>query len=255
MDRRLIVLKDIKGGESNVLQLLNANPQFIEFLNKFEKSIDVLLQLMYFPGPKKDIKSEEGLFRSYSWTQYLQAPYSFRAAYILFERAYYSESIIIIRSLLEMFIQIRYSYWHKDKIKDIWGLKKRIRFKDMFEEIVSGYYDKYYGKQFSAIAHRKIIADIFRVKRTSATEAEVIMVPTFDKIYAGYVLNNLVAFLYGYLNLFPIFFKEGFYSVTSELSEQYKDSIKELKSYLDKNKKAYPEASDWYSHIEKITNP
>lgn len=97
--------------------------------NNIPPAIEVLLQLIYFNESSKDINSPEGEFHSYCWHQYIDVPYSFRACYILWERGYYLESTIIIRSLLEKLIQLRYLDKHKNLITSIWsGVKVKGEF-------------------------------------------------------------------------------------------------------------------------------
>ena len=73
----------------------------------------------------------------------MEAPYAFRACYLLYERGYYLNAIIIFRNLLECFIQCRYAFNHKDRAGAIWSgqkvtinsKKRKITFKEMFDEI------------------------------------------------------------------------------------------------------------------------
>lgn len=224
--------------------------------------IDVLLQLIYFTGPEKNIDTNEGEFHSYCWHQYLGAPYSLRACYILYERGYYLEATFILRHLIEMFVKIRYFQKHKNLVKSIWankkpkitlpnGKKKDLTIKVIFDDISPSYYEKDYGKLFSGFLHGRI-SSIFRVDRKSSTKGTVRMGAKFIERYAGFILNNFVAFSYGYLNWFPKFFPDGFATIGSDLLEQYKKNVTWLKGSMNKHKKEQLSSLSWYQRIEKI---
>lgn len=255
---RLLSLEDIIKGEVETYQITHSFLKGIH--DNVPRAINVLLQLMYFTGPEKDINTLEGEFHSYVWHQYIQAPYSFRACYILYERGHYLNASILFRSLLESFIQCRYLFNHKDRVSAVWSgrkikvgnKEKYIRIKDMFEEICPGYFDKYYGKQLSGFAHGKIAANIFRVKRKSPMQGETIVIPKFDVDLATYVINNIVALLFGYLNFFPKFFPEGFASLNVNLLDEYNHSKEWLQKGMNSHKKEHPRSLAWYKHMDKI---
>jgi len=253
LKRRLVNLQDILLGERKTIEI--TNDILLGFCKHFPVSIDSLLKLCYFTGSVKDIESLEGSFYSYCYTQYLIAPYSFRSCYILWERGHYSEAPIILRSILESFAQIRYLYRHKEKIKTVW-VTGNIRMWTMFESlgVSRDFYERHYGRLLSGISHRKIASDVFRVKRKSATEGRVIMIPEFDSEGSGYVINYLTALMAGYLNFFKASFPEGFQLLEKDLSvfNQYNESIDWLNRSMLQHKKQFPNALSWYRDIDKI---
>ena len=111
---------------------------------------------------------------------------------------------------------------------------------------------KYYGKQLSNFAHGKIGAMNFRIKRKSPTDVEVIMVPRFDTKLATYVINQVIALLFGYLNFFPKFFPEGFNSLKGDLLEDYKHSKQWLQKCMNSHKKEHPRSLSWFKHMDKM---
>lgn len=260
MKQKKLSLDDIISSESDASIVTHNTLQ--GFFANISPALNVLLHLMYFTGRDKDVNTQEGLFHSYCWHQYIQAPYSFRTVIILFERGHYREAIIIVRSLYESFIQIRYLDQNRDKIDSVWSAGKirkekegKISFKVMFDKISPGFYEKYYGEQLSGITHSKSISDIFRIERKSATEGRTIIIPEYNQVWAGYIVNNLIALLFGYLNFFPLFFPDGFGSIDINLSKEYIKSTAWLRTYLGQNRKTFPKALDWYMYIDKITKP
>jgi len=256
----LVRLKDVLNGEKQTKLVTNRTLKGIA--DNIPSALNVLLQLIYFTGPAQDVTTPDGEFHSYCWHQYMQAPYSFRSCYIVWENGYYLESAIIFRSLLERFIQTRFLYKHKELITSVWsGTKlpgktsRKISYKDMFEDISPGYYEKWHGQQLSGFAHSKIASINFRVKYDSATKGTVIMIPEFDEVFATHIINMFCPLLFGYLNFFPIFFSSGFQSIPSDLSADYNKSTSWLQSCMNSHKQAQPKSLSWFKYIDQIINP
>ena len=67
----------------------------------------------------------------------MQAPYTVRTIWILWERAYYAEAAIVVRHRLETFVQVRYFLDHKDKLQShltATSQSGRVSCKVMFDE-------------------------------------------------------------------------------------------------------------------------
>ena len=259
MSKRLLTFDDILEGENRTI--VETQGIYPGLSQEIPLALNVLTQLNYFKGNAPDIHTNEGSFYSYCGHQYLHSPYSFRACYMLWERSYYLESAIILRLILERFIQIRYLYRHQDLVNIVWsgakkkGVKaKKITFKDMFEDIVPGYYDKWYGPILSGFAHSKLAANYFRIERTSPAEATSVMIPRFDK-KGTLVINKLIPLLFGYLKFFPIFFPDGFRDSPQELLAKYQNSVNYFKYFMDGFKEKFPESLPLYEYMDKIINP
>jgi len=260
MKKKYVSLADMKNEEIKTCQVTHG---FLKGVNdNVPKAIDVLLQSMYFIVHDKDVNTLESNFHSYAWHRYMEAPYSFRACYILYEKGYYLNACILLRSLLESFIQSRYLFNHKDQVSTVWAGKKLnvgkkekyITFKGMFEEISPGFYENFYGRTLAGFAHGKIGANIFRIKKISSAKSETRMLPKFDVDLATYVINQVVAFLYGYLHFFPVFFDKMFDKMPQDLFSKYWYSRSWLQRCMDSHKKANPRSADWYRVLNRIIN-
>ncbi len=253
MKKRFIKLQDILTGEENTKG--KTSNILLGSCNYLPYCIDSLLKLIYFIPTTNDTDTNEGIFNSYCHSQYLIAPYSFRSCYILWERGHYSDATIILRSILESIIQIRYLYTHKEKSKIVWTTGD-VKIGGMLSSIgvSKDFYKKSYGSVMSGISHRKIAADIFRVNRESTTQAKVIMIPEFNSFFASYVVNNFTALLKGYFNFFEILFPKGYLVLKSELTvfDRYKKSINWLDLCIQQHKEEFPKSQQWYKDIEKI---
>lgn len=225
--------------------------------------LDTLIQLMYFAGKKKDINTPEGEYHSYCWHQYVQAPYSFRACFMLYEVSHYLEATFILRYLIEVLVKMRYLKKHKNLVNQIWtnkkieiteknGKKRNLTLKDIFEEITPGYYDNNYGHLLSGFLHGGVGGSIFRIERKSPTEGKIRMGAIWDERRATFVINNLIAIGYGYLNYFPKFFPEGFKEIEKDLLKQYQKSILWLEKAMDSHRKEYPRSISWYKKIDPL---
>lgn len=225
--------------------------------------LDTLIQLMYFTGQKKDIKTSEDKYFSYCWHQYAQVPYSFRACFILYGKGHYLEATFILRYLTEVLAKMRYLENHKDSVNQIWtnkkieivgknGKKKKLTLKDIFEEVAPGYYEKNYGRLLSGFQHGGTAASIFRIERKSPIETRVRMGAIWDERGATFVINDLIAICYGYLNYFSKFFPEGFETIDGGLLRQYANSMSWLEKAMDSHKKEYPRSISWYKEIDSL---
>lgn len=260
MNKRLLNLKDVINGENKTISVTRTKLKGI--YDNWPRFINVLLQLMYFTGEHKDPTTPEGAFHSFAWHGYLEAPYSFRALSILYERGYYLNAAILYRTLLEAFIQCRYLFKHKQQTDNIWqrkkceinGKKRIIRIKDMFDEVSPGFYKVFYGRLLAGMAHGKISAHLFRIKRKSMTEGRIISIPEYNENGATYIIHNTNALLYGYMNYFPIFFQEGYNKGLGKLRDEYNYSMRWLLGSMKQHKEVNPKSIEWYQHIDKIIN-
>ena len=99
--------------------------------------LDSLLRLPYFVDHPADPETVESGFHSWCFGRYVQAPYTVRTIWILWERAYYAEAAIVVRHLLETFVQVRYFLDHKDKLQShltATSQSGRVSCKVMFDE-------------------------------------------------------------------------------------------------------------------------
>lgn len=252
LKKSIIGLQEILLGEEETLE--RTRRTLVGGCKHLPVCLDSLFKRSYFI-PIKEAETEEGVFNSYCHTQYLIAPHSFRGCYILWGRGYYSEATIILRSILESLVQIKYLYSHKEKIKTVWTTND-ISIWVMLKSIgVSrDFYERFYGRLMSGVSHRKIAAEIFRVERRSAMEGHVTMIPELNLEYAAYVINNFIAFIFGYLTFFKILFPEGYQLLEQDPSfcKQYKESIDWLNTNIQQHKKEFPRSLEWRKEIDKI---
>lgn len=225
------------------------------FITIFIEAINTFFQLPYYIIAQSDDPSSPlGQYEFFCSMHYYQAPYTFLPIYHLWIRGYYYECVILIRNLLESFVQIRYFEDKKCEIENYLKVKgkNRIRLKTMFENLSPGLYDNFYS-QLSNFAHGGISKEIFRTTQESSNLEEriIILGCQFDMDKATYVINILNVLLHGYFKYFIIIFPEGRSKMIKEKLpwQSYNNIISKTSNAIDSHKKCCPNSKEWYKLI------
>ena len=223
-------------------------------LDNFPWIIELVFSLPYFRGESKDPETDEGIFESFCYSTYMQAPYTFWSIYDLYEKGYYLEAIVLYRHLLESFIQMRYFYKYPEKILVhivAKSRKDRVPFSDMFNEFSDDIYKTFYGIILSGIAHGGIIKDIFRVDRTSKAEIRTILGCEYIENHATLITNITVPLLFGYINMFEEFFPNNIVKNDENISELILKAKEWLEFSMDSQKRSNPNSIDFLERLSK----
>lgn len=219
-------------------------------------AMDVLLKLPYFRGEVNPPNTDRGTTQVFIWESYVTCPYTFAALYSLYETGNYLESAILLRHLLEIFIQIRFFWKHPAKAKGHLLCTNRIPLAKMYEDLAPGskpyLYDIHYGGLLSGFTHGGLPKSIFRIQRKSESEGTIVLGNEYCERWAGYVSGQLVVLLFGFINKFRDFFPKNTLWDDSSVFDQMEGSKNWLKSCMDADKKENPTSHEWYSHIDKI---
>ena len=225
---------------------------FAGLAQEYPSVVDVFFKLPYFLGNMGDPETPEGGFRSITSNHYQQIPYTFWEIYDLMEKGSYLECGILFRYVLDTFITARYFHRYPEKYEDHLTVKKLIPIKRMLDEFSGGFYQPYYGRMLSGMAHGGVSSQIFRVKYSSPTKGEIIYGSQFDEWAALAIFNQVPAFMFGFVNYFPRFFPENKLSPDSEVSAMV-DWVKEwLEQYMRDHKTRTPRSAKWYKHVDKF---
>ncbi len=166
----------------------------------YPQIIDALLripQLILHRDPDLELKENTAFY----YIHYLQAPSTTRVVFQCFETGHYLEALILMRHLLEAFIQMRYFRRHPQGLVQHVISKKRVSFRTMFDEFSPGYYQKYYGQQFSEAAHGMGMKFALRtIGEISPDGGSFHLGTRYNVDKATYVINNLTAIISGYFN-------------------------------------------------------
>lgn len=213
--------------------------------------LDVMLKFPYF-SKLEEITTLTGEFQSIAMISYIQAPYSFRSMYGLYEKGYYIESLLIYRHLIEAFIQLKYFHKYPQKLMEHIKQTKRVNFSVMFNEFSPGYYKRFYCGQLSEAAHGLVYKDIHRVERFSKDTARTIMGCEFSEVRASHVMNQIVALMFGYINNFRNFFPNNNLDEDKKILRKFNYVIEWLELSMEGHKKVNPSSLDWYRHMENF---
>lgn len=249
----LITWNDVSASAEAVGRLTDS--RLAGFAKDFAKAGDILLKLQYLKGHTVDPNSEEGIFQYFCSGHYLQAPYTFAAAYNLYGLGYYMETIILIRNLVEVLVQMRYFYRHKDKIDGHKQGVKKIKFSVMFDDIAPGFYKRWYGDQLSAVAHGGPIKNLFRYQRKDGhIQTQVVMGCQYDELFAGVFTNYSTALFYAYLNQYFQFNPSAAADAGRypEIFQGFGEILGTLKNTIDAHKRQFPDSDEWYQGLDPL---
>jgi hypothetical protein len=179
----------------------------------YPRSVDALLKMNYYRGKLSPPGTDRGRFEFFASSHYEQIPYTLWAVYDLMSRGFYLEASILVRSLLEILIQLRYFDACPAALPpDISGIKdrsKRVRFKTMFDSLAPGFYERYYGNLYSGIAHGKGWQMLFRF-RSANDQFSVVYGNSYDEEKATFVANSALPLILGFLLRFTTAFQRTY---------------------------------------------
>lgn len=202
--------------------------------------LDTWLKMQHFPGNLEPATTDDGCFQSYAYFQCQQTPFTLLSAYDLWRRASYLEASVLLRHLLEVFVQLRYFQNHPDLCMNhvTEQPKGRVRFVTMFDELAPGSYDLAYRK-LSVIAHGNMNLG-FRgdlSAATTATGAEhivpVFVGAQFERDRAILVHAFYIIVMIGFINYYQRFFPKNTIAGDAELVADLAEAQKWLESVFE----------------------
>lgn len=225
-------------------------------------AINLLLRMSYFIDEKNiSPNTPQGWFQLHAFSIYSRLAYAIKIIFELWLRDYYQESSVLLRHILEGFVQVRYFYNHPDKVElhlTSTRNRDRIKFKDMFEECAVGSYEKIYG-DLSNFAHSGLGSLMTRMEvYTDSSKNRVKVGCEFDKTLADYIIEQIIDYCYGYINYADVFFPSMIKEIqtfsdssTTEEILTYRDMfLQEIKNRLNKPL-ATKNQQDFFDNIMK----
>jgi hypothetical protein len=190
------------------------------------------------------------VFHSFAWQRYAIVPYSIRSLFLLLERGHYDSCVLLVRHLIEIFVQIRYFTSRKEKVGGHWVNTHPIPFRPMFDSLSPGYFEEYYGAQMSSAAHGKGNIGPFRFQELEGQNMAVLKGFAFDRGAAGYAIIHGLVLAYGYLKHFPACYPAA--QMSSELSGLYFAAVHDLEEELAHVEKSSPAAAEAMATLRPI---
>ena len=206
------------------------------WFNYYNKLINCLFHIVYFVGEEKEVESDDGYYMTFAHNQLLKLPYTVRAVTVLTERGFYLESALLVRHILEVFVQLRFFNKYKEKLNEYVLKKRRITIKTMFKEFNPELYSKMYFA-LSEAAHGNFGSAVYRTTYKSATEGTTIIGSIYNEMFSNYILNQLIPLIYGTLNFIPVFFRHYKDLVPPKIELNRESVLNELKEMMNSQPK------------------
>jgi len=207
--------------------------------------IDVLFKITHFT---EQLDTSKINFKSYCNDHYVQAPYTFNCLYNIFISGYYNEVMIILRHLYEVLAKLKYFYKYEDKLEPYlngaWISESKFLKLDSDDSFLKTDYDI-----LSRFAHGRDLFTVFRTKKPKFKK--FIAGNYFDKETVNFILMQIIALLYGYLNCYVLFFPNNKMDTDSNFSDIYSKTIAGLNDMMEWHKKNNPQSVECYSNIKK----
>lgn len=193
---------------------------------------------MWKLNEKGDFKDFDNAFRCFSFYHYDRIFYTFKACYNVLESGYYTESSILLRSIVETFVRLKFIGKKKntDLIMKALASKERFphNYKQQFDLVSPGYYEFY--QLLCNMAHGGMASHMLKVTPNSETKE---MIPDsgiiFKPLYATFITNQYIIYLLGHLNSLYYIFDE----IPAKMPNEYKIKLTETIKWLNKCTEEY----------------
>ncbi len=229
--------------------------------------IDLLLQGIHHLRNIDDTLDETGEFKNHELAMRTMAYYNlyhisltYKAVYNLIHHGYYTESAILLRSIVESLVRMK--YLHKRKDIDLintsfaghygyQGKKFKVQYKTMFDSVAPGLY-KYY-RMLCDMAHGSFAAHVLKIAERDYEKRKIILDDglIFKVEESTYVINQFSVYLYAHIKFMMLIFPEIEKNMTRADSGKYDKTISKFEAVMEKfseneqNKK-------WYGIVKQL---
>ncbi|MBI2888983.1 MAG: hypothetical protein HYY10_03625 [Candidatus Liptonbacteria bacterium] len=228
---------------------------FCTYLNK---AIDVLIKLYYRLPKIKDVETLEDRYLSDLGYWLYMSTFTFRSCFLLIENGYYLEANIICRSLIEIYVKMRYFENRKDQLETFEqphiNSKKRptVNFKTMFDEVLPGYYDEVYRFMLSHMAHGGVGARLFKVRFRSPTNMEADQGVVFNEEWGSMVINNLSSYIFGYIRFYKHIYPDTIKGLEPDVIKELLSVEKTLETNFNQHIQLKGKENAWHKVSRQI---
>lgn len=228
---------------------------FPGFCDWFPQLLDAFFRLPYFIEHPADPDTDVSHFRSWAFYRYTDLPYTCRMFCRGWETAYYLEAAVLLRHILEAFIQTRYFVEHSDRIKAHLLGTKRVTFRTMFDAFSPGYYEKHYGRLLSGMAHSGLATSVFLEAEPDGQGGGTVHPRygcEFREDSAAYLLNGLLPLLLGFLNYFPVCFPSYSTKADEATETMRRSAVGYLANWKTGHAAQYAKAAEWHGMMDQM---
>jgi hypothetical protein len=225
--------------------------RFTEALPSIQSGIpnllDTLFRLAYF-AKQQEAAGATDAFPYFVFERYVRLPYTVRATWIPVGTGYYAEGSVLVRLLLETFVQLRYFTTRREQLithLNKKGQKGKVQFKTMFDEFAPDYYDGHY-RVLASIAHGGYGFSV--LSGLSETTEGTRRTPAgceFDENRCSYVVNQILMLISGYLTNVPEWFTQYQQLVPPEAETERLQTLETLKKWRTGHRATFPHSHGW----------
>lgn len=247
--KRLLGLREIQSTEAVVAQATSS--AMPSLARNHPGLLDIYTNMAYFLGDQPEpMESDANFYWFFAFQSYTQTPYTFAASFDLATRGYYTETVVLVRNIIEILAQLRYFQENRSALRQHYLGKKIVSFKKMLDRFCPGFYDGCYGMVLSGVAHGRL--PVFRFDKTG-DQAIPRMGCQFDHRQADFVFRNLLYLLYGFLNYFPIFFPGNILGQEREMLDDVADAKRWIyNAAIETTDISETAAETWYGGLKGL---
>ncbi|MCX8075162.1 MAG: hypothetical protein N2749_06215 [Clostridia bacterium] len=231
----------------NIVQNLTA-VRLKGFYNDFPKFVDLAFYFQQSFGELDEVTTEMGELQSIAFMHFVQLPYTLRLIYSQIINGYYIESQILIRSLFETLVQLKYFCLYPSEIKNHYT--KNIKINKMIEGITKKPLYKRY-RHLSAYAHGFLMKDLHRTDRK---ENRTYLGNRYLEDYCTVPMNYIIDIMLGFINIYHnIFIKNNMHENDLKIKTQkyIRDwCILSRTSHMEHN----PESKNMHDSMDDLIN-
>ncbi len=230
--------------------------------------IDLLLYgIHHLRNLDKDTLDETGEFknhklamRSIVYYNLYHTSLTYKAVYNLIHQGYYTESAILLRSIVENLVRMKYLYKQKDidLVNTAFaghygykGKKFKVKYQTMFDSVAPGLYEYY--RLLCDIAHGSFAAHMLKIGKRDSEQKKIIL--DYGLIFkleeSTYVINQFSVYLFAHIKFMMLIFPEIEKNMTRPYANKYHKTISKLEAMMkifaekEQNKK-------WYGIVKQL---
>jgi hypothetical protein len=222
--------------------------------------IDLFFRMPYFRNDSFDHDTPEEHYNYWCFERFFRLPYTLQSVYEQWEFGEYLEATLLVRHLLETFVQVRYFLFNKEKLikhQKSTHARDRIKFKTMFDALSPGLYKETYGL-FSIFAHGGLGAGLFSFDMVAAgNEVDRPRMQArsgcqFSEKHSSLIINQVLALIYGFANYFPKCFPSYRQSVDEKTESNRLEMLGSVDNWMKGHATDHPQTREWHKLMDKL---
>jgi len=228
--------------------------------------IDLLIQGIFYLRNVDDTLDETGEYRNFevairsiAYYNLYHISLTYKAVYNLIHQGYYTESAILLRSIVESLVRMK--YLHKQKDIDLInaafaghfgyeGKKFKVQYKTMFDSAAPGSYEYY--RILCDMAHGSFAAHAMKAKIKDKQRKILLDNGLIFKLEAStFVANQFSVFLFAHIKFMMLVFPEIENNMTRAYSDKYYRTISKFKALM-RNFAENEQNKEWYGIVKQL---